>query len=302
MSSRIIRNLLRLILLCAAGYVIASAIYGSVDAYAGNKHFLWKVSSDSNTVYILGSLHLLSNDQFPLAKEYLDAFDRSGVIVFEVDPGTLEKPETVQMMLSKATLKGGKTLDKVLSEDTYKKTRQKLKELGADISLFNKSQPWFVAISLGALKLRSLGVNGDEGVDEYFYRKAIKSGKKVLGLETAEFQEDLLAKAGDANQEKFLLQTITDLDVMEKEFNDLVGAWDEGDTKKFEGLVLKSYKEYPGVYDEIIAERNKRWLPEIEKYLGRKENYLVVVGSGHLVGDEGLISLLRKKGYKVEQM
>ncbi len=250
----------------------------------------------------MGSLHLLTKDSYPLNEAYMNAFDRSDVIVFEVDPGTLEKPETMRMMLSKATLKGDKTLDRVLSGKTYKLTGDKLKELGADIQVYNKSEPWFVAISLGVLKLKSLGLEGDEGVDKYFYDRALQSGKKVKGLETAEFQVDLLAKAGGANQEELLLQTLKDLDVMEHEFNEIVDSWDSGDTERLEAAMLESYNDYPLIYEELIGQRNKTWLSEIERYLGLNENYLVVVGSGHLVGKEGLINLLRQRGYKVEQM
>jgi len=271
-------------------------------AGSGKKHFLWKISSDTNTVYIMGSLHLLRKENYPLPKAFESAYQDSEILVFEVDPGTLNTPETVRMMLTKATLGKDMTLDQVLSEDTYNKAKRKLDLLGADILMYQKSKPWFVAVTLGFLKLKSIGLNPSDGVDMYYYDKAVEDGKEIEGLETAEFQANMLARAGEENEDAYLLQTLEDLDLMDDELQEMLDSWSKGNARRFEKAMFKSYKDYPEVYDSLLVERNKNWLPLVEKFIGRDKDYLVIVGSGHLVGKDGLISLLSEKGYKIEQL
>lgn len=267
-----------------------------------SKNFLWSVKSDSNTVYLLGSLHVLGKESYPLGDAYEKAFQNSQVLVFEVDPGELEKPETIQMVLEKSAIEKGKTLKDTVSPKTYELAKSELGDMGVDIKMFTYTRPWFVAVTTTILKLSKMGFNPEYGVDKYFYQKAQKSGKEIIGLETAEFQIDLIASLGGESQDEVLLHTLKDLDVIEVELPGLVGSWQTGDSKKFQQLILKSYGEHPGVYQRLIVDRNNNWLKAIEGYLKSDKNYLLVVGAGHLVGNEGLVKLLSDKGYKVEQM
>lgn len=293
----VIYYLVGLIILGANGLVFAEN-----DSNPGEKSFLWSVRSESNTVYILGSLHLLSKDSYPLGQAYEEAYGDSEVVVFEVDPGDLDKPETVRMVLSKAALENGKTLQETVSPETYRLAEEELKDLGVDIKMFTNTKPWFVAVTVAILKLSQMGFDPEEGVDRYFYNKAKEGGKGVLGLETAEFQIGLIASLGGEAEGEILLHTLKDLDVMEAELNNLVDSWKRGDVAVFKEVILKSYGEYPRVYDELIVSRNKNWLKKIQNYLRGKKKYMIVVGAGHLVGEDGLIKLLSDKGYKVEQM
>ena len=266
------------------------------------KNFLWSVKSGTNTVYLLGSLHVLGKDSYPLGDAYEKAFEDSDIVVFEVDPGELEKPETVQMVLQKAALEKGKTLKETISPETYELASKELKELGVDINMFTLTKPWFLAVTATILKLSKMGFEPEYGVDRYFYGKAKKGGKEVKGLETAEYQIDLIASLGQESQDEVLLHTLKDLDVIEVELGSLVSSWQSGNAGEFQELILRSYGSYPNVYQKLIVDRNNNWLSEIEGYLRGDQNYLVVVGAGHLVGNEGLVKLLTDKGYTVEQM
>lgn len=266
------------------------------------KHFLWKVSSGNNTVYLLGSLHVLGKDSYPLGDAYERAFQDSEIVVFEVDPGELEKPETIQFILKKAALENGKTLKDVISPEAYEQAKKELKEMGANIDMFALTKPWFVALTATILKLSKMGFDPEYGVDRYFYDKAIESGKKVKGLETAQYQIELIASLGDESDDEVLLHTLKDLDVIEVELPNLVNSWKIGDSAKFEDLIFRSYVDYPDVYQKLFVVRNNNWIPYVEGYLKEDKNYLVVVGAGHLVGSEGLVELLEAKGYTVEQL
>ena len=277
-------------------------LFAQQDPGPGEKHFLWSVQSKSNTLYILGSLHLMSKDSYPLGDAYEEAFKDSETVVFEVDPGELDNPGTIKMVLSKAALEEGKTLKDTVSPETYGLAKEELRELGVDIKVFTNTKPWFLAVSATILKLSKMGFNPEYGVDRYFYKRAQDDGKEVRGLETAEYQIDLIASLGEEYQDEILLHTLKDLYVMELELGSLMDSWNRGDENEFQELILRSYVEHPRVYEKLIVNRNKSWLKEIEGYLREDKNYLVVVGAGHLVGQEGLIKLLRNKGYSVEQM
>lgn len=287
-------------------FILAATCSGYVSAQDGSgecaNSFIWKVRSPSNTVYLLGSIHVLNDKDYPLGRTYEAAYDDSQVAVFEVDLGEMEKPETSMKVLSRATLENGSVLSDMISPGTYEKTGAKLAELGANMELFDKSRPWFVAITLTVLKMQSLGLKPEYGIDKYFYGRAKSDGKEIKGLETVDEQIDALSSTGSSSEDEILLQTIDDLDLLEDAFNEMHSRWKCGDAPGLRKTVLKSFDEYPGLYQSLIVERNRKWLPEIESYLHGNENYLVIVGSGHLVGKDGLVKLLRDKGYSVEQL
>ncbi len=150
----------------------------------GGKNTLWRVSSGENSVYLLGSLHLLKRENYPLNASIEKAFDDSQTLVLEVDMKSMTDPTTQQMMLSRSMLPQGDSLDKWISQETYELASEKTKELGLDISALRQLKPWFFAMTLTVIKLKTLGFNPQDGLDMYFFSRAKKSGKQILGLET----------------------------------------------------------------------------------------------------------------------
>lgn len=266
------------------------------------KSFLWKVQSKKNTVYILGSIHFLKKDSYPLGKTIEKAFNDTKKLVLEIDPASLNQESSQRAMLMKGLYDNSRTLKENISEGTYTLAEKQAKKLGMDIRTLNKFEPWFIALTITTLKLRKLSLSPNYGIDKYFSDKARKAEKEILSLETFEYQINLFDKMGQGTQELLLLQTLKDVDVMEKEFNRIVDSWATGDMKRLEKILLGSFGEYPEVYQKLISDRNRRWLPKIERFLAQSENYMVIVGAGHLVGKEGLIELLKEKGYSLEQL
>ncbi len=266
------------------------------------KNTLWRVSSGKNSVYLLGSLHLLKSDNYPLDDSIDRAFDDSQILVLEVDLRSASDPQTQQMMLAKGMLPEGDSLDKRISNKTYELARAKTAELGLDIAAFKQFKPWFFTMTLARTKFQTLGFNPQYGLDMHFFSKAIQSGKQALGLETFEQQISMLDSLSEINQDELVCQTIKELDTLEQEMDTILKAWSTGDMKLLEETILKSFKEYPTIYKTLITQRNKGWITKIESFLKQKNNYMVVVGAGHLAGNQGLVELLKKKGYSVEQL
>jgi uncharacterized protein len=266
------------------------------------KHSLWKISSKSATVYILGSVHVLKEGDYPLDQNIEKAFEISSQILFEINFNTIDEQTIKRLTMDKGTYKDGQTLKDRLSKQTYELTKKRLSDLGLNIDQFERFKPWLLAITLDMLELQKLGFDQSRGIDKYFYSKAKNNGKKVDGFETAEYQLNLLGDMPAAMQETLLLQTIKELDEVQQEVATLVEAWKSGDMNSLDTILLKSFKDYPGVSKMLIVDRNKNWLPKIESLIGQKENVMIIVGAAHLVGKDGIIALLKQRGYRVEQL
>jgi uncharacterized protein len=288
-------------LLLGALLLLLAFQVGEVRPFGG-KSTLWKVSSGKNTVYLLGSIHALKSEQYPLKAPIEQAFEDSQVLVLEVDPASMGDLAMQGAMLGKGMLPPGSTLEQCLSSSVYELAKSKTSELGLDIELFQGFKPWLFALTLGMTKLQASGFNPAQGVDFYFYGKAAAAGKPVKSLETMDYQLGLFDQLSPENQEAFLSQTLKDLDVMEKEMATLISAWSSGDVGELEALLLRNFRGHADLYEALVAQRNRAWTFKIESFLNDDKNHLVVVGAAHLVGREGLVEMLRSKGYSIEQL
>jgi len=267
------------------------------------KGFLWKVQSKTNTAYIAGSIHAYKSELFPLPKNMEDAFDKSDVLAVEANINEI-KPELIMTMINEAFYQDSSTLENHLSKETYEMTVKKLNELGLPLELFKNIKPWVIALTLTSVELQKLGLDPEHGIDKYFLKKA-ENKKKIKELESIDYQVNLLNSFSDAEQELFLVSAFSDLELLKGEINEILKAWDKGDTKTMESFVSKSLQDDARmlpVYEKLIFERNKNMASKIEGYLKTKEHYFVVVGAAHLVGKDGIIEILKKKGYLVEQL
>ena len=267
------------------------------------KNFLWKVQSKTNTLYILGSVHFLKKEMYPLNKKIEDSFDKSEVLVVEANINDIGQID-IQRLLETAFYSGNETLEKHVSRETYELVKKEFGGLGVPLELINKQKPWFLALTLTSLELLKLGFDPNYGIDIYFLSKAT-GGKKIKELESIDYQINLFSKFSDDDQELFLLYTLKDINVLGRELDKLMEAWTSGDTKSMESIISKSITEdrkMSLIYEKIIYERNRNMAVRIEELLKTKETHFVIVGAGHLIGNKGIIEILRGKGYDVEQL
>ncbi|WP_299416567.1 TraB/GumN family protein [Acaryochloris sp. IP29b_bin.148] len=266
------------------------------------KTFLWQVKSPKNTIYLLGSIHLLKESDYPLATQINDAYEDAEKLVFEVDMDQLESSETQSMVLEKATAQDGKTLPDRLTPQTYQLAKTAASEVGLPIEAFSGFKPWFFSLTLITMKFQRLGFNPQNGVDQYFFQKAKKDGKETLALEAIEDQLNLFNNFSQGDQEQYIRQTIEELDTLETSFQEMVQAWKAGDDQTLESLLLKSFKDYPDLEDQIFGARNRKWMTTIEPLLQKEDDYLIVVGAGHLVGKDSVLKLLQAKGHTPKRL
>jgi uncharacterized protein len=268
---------------------------------AQEKSFLWRVNSDQNRLYILGSIHLLKKETYPLKKSIEDAFEQTKKLVLEIDLSSANSQKIQQLMLQKSISTDGTMLHQSVSNETYQAVAKRAKELGIDIRLLSPFKPWVIAMTMAAIKLQQLGFDPSLGVDRHLAERAKQTDKPTAGLETAEFQLDLFDRFSAKEQELLLRQSMDEMDHVERNVTAIVQAWKSGDVGAVERHLLVGMRDYPEIHRKVIDDRNQRWLPQIENILSRGENALIVVGAAHLVGKNGIIELLKDRGYRVEQ-
>jgi uncharacterized protein len=289
---------------CAVAIVAALTVCTSATAQTAQrgpaKSFLWKVESGSRVLYLAGSVHALTADVYPLNPAFEGAFQASDMLVEEIDLSQGDLLTLGPMLLTKGMYQDGRTFDGVVSKETVAMVTKRLNNPMA-LELIRGMKPWMVMLMISALQMQQAGLDINLGLDKYFFDKAQAAGRPILGLETAEFQIDRFDKMPESLQEQLLRSTLDDLDAQGRELSAIVTAWQRGDAVSLEKTLLSGFKPYPAAYRSLIVERNNNWIPQLDKCLGRATPCLVVVGAAHLVGPDGLLALLRQKGYKVEQ-
>ena len=266
------------------------------------RSFLWKVQSGPRVLYLAGSVHALSADVYPLNPAFEQAFAASDTLVEELNLEQSGILALAPMILSKAMYQDGRTFDKVVSKETADMVAAFLKSSPMGVELVRPMKPWMVMMMLSALQIQQAGLNPALGLDQHFFDKAKMAGKTIIGLETAEYQIDRFDTMPEPLQEQLLRSTLDELNLQSKELSATVAAWQRGDAATIEKGVIGSFKKYPAAYQSLIVERNNNWIPQLEKCLARTTPCMVVVGAAHLVGPDGLLTLLQRKGYKIEQM
>ena len=288
-----------LVLPVAVALLIAAAL-GHTDG--ATRNFLWKATGKQSTVYLLGSVHMLTKDYYPLEPALDTAFKDSDLLVEEADLGEMLAPSSQLQLLTRGMLPAAQSLDKVVAPETFAAVSKRVGDLGLPIEPLKRFKPWALALTLLAVEWQKAGFDPDLGLDKHFYDRAHNEGKAVQGLETTEFQISQFDAMTLEQQERLLADTLKDVDTEMANVTRLADAWKAGDAPTIEGIVLQDLKADPQIYQRLLVDRNRTWLPKIEALFTRRGHAFVVVGAAHLVGPDGLLAMLRAKGYAVEQM
>jgi uncharacterized protein YbaP (TraB family) len=282
--------------------ILAFVLATSPLAGQTGKSFMWKVEGDGGSVaYLLGSLHVLTPEWYPLNATINKAFTGSKVLVEEIDIEEAADPTLMMSALMKAMLTDGKTLDQVMAPDVYAEVKRRAESSGLPMMAIQRMKPWLVAITLMAPTLQAAGFKPELGVDRHFYDRAVSSGMKRQALETMAYQLDRFDQMSPKLQEELLKSTMADLDHEVSGVKEMAEAWGFGNVAAMEKMTLASLKESPELYTRLLVERNNNWMPQVETCLKERAGCFIVVGAAHLIGPDGLPAKLAKKGYRVTQ-
>lgn len=285
---------------CAACSLLLMVAAVAIHA-APARSFVWRATGPRGAIYLVGSVHVLSSDFYPLSPTLESAYKESDLLVEEIDLG--EGGSGAQMqMLTRGMLPSSTSLQKVLTPATFALLDKHLAAAGIPKEPMQLLKPWMVALMLEALEWQKAGLDPQNGLDKHFYDRAQADHKAVQGLETIDYQLSRFDEMAMADQDHLLAETLKDVDTEQAEMGKLMAAWRTGDVPTVERIVLSSLKSDPKLYQRLLVERNRNWIPKLEALFNRSGKALVVVGAAHLVGPDGLVAMLKAKGYTVDQM
>ncbi len=268
---------------------------------AQEKSLLWQVSRDDKSIFLLGSIHYLRKENYPLNQTILNALDASKRLVLEIDLNRTSAESAQRSTLEKAIYRDGTNLAQNVSPETYQLASRRANELGLDMRILDPMKPWFAALTMVAINLQRMGLDPKFGVDRHLAEQAKSSGKPTSGLETLESQLGIFDQLSKREQESMLRETVGELERLDRDINEIVQSWLKGDHHRLTTLLLTGMQEYPDLYEKVLVERNRRWVADIEKLVQQGGGAMVVVGAAHLVGKDGVVEMLKTKGYRVEQ-
>jgi hypothetical protein len=285
---------------------LALALLATVPAgraVAEDRGVLWTLQGRQNTVYLLGSVHVLRPGDAALPRAALDAYADAEQLVMEIDldDAAVGDPLAIaQQMQASAALPAGQSLQSVLGSD-YAEVAQRASEAGLELAMFDRFQPWFVATLLLQLELAKRGFDPALGIEQQLAGRAVADRKPIMGLETPAQQFAVLSGLSLADQKRFLLMTLDESAQADAELEQLLAAWRKGDITALAALLSDEFERFPQLYRPLTEDRNRAWVGQLGDLLDDRDDYLVVVGALHLVGRNSVVDLLRQRGYTVTQ-
>jgi uncharacterized protein len=268
---------------------------------APSKTCLWAIPAEGGAVFLLGSIHFMRAEDYPLPPAMDAAYAASRAVVFETDIGLMQDSRVQARMLELGMLPADRSVFDMIDPQTRRLLEAKLAETGLPGEIVAGFRPWMIAMTLSALEFQRLGFDPNLGVDMHFFEKTKDGRKRIAALETVEFQLQLLAGMNAAAEEAFLALTLQDLAQAPELASDMVRLWRSGDAPGLRQLLFKTIDQHPDVRDRMLAQRNRAWAGKIEELIRQGEPALVIVGAMHLIGPGSVVDLLQARGYRVEQ-
>lgn len=262
---------------------------------------LWRVSGVQNDIYLLGSVHMLRASDYPLPAGVYAAYDDAESLVMELDMDDLDPADAARLVSELGIIPGDDNLGRWLGPVAFERAKELADLVVLNLAQFERNEPWLAAVLIEQQLLGRLGFNPALGVENHLLTRAVKDGKPVTGLETLREQFEILDQLPLDAQSTLFLETLEDAPQLESTMNDLIRAWLAGDMAVLESTVLDDMRDQPALFRELVVNRNQGWSEKIAKMRHDADDYLVIVGTLHLVGPEGLPALLTKRGFDVEQ-
>jgi len=267
--------------------------------------FLWEATSESGgSAYLLGSIHLAKPELYPLDPAIEEAYQSADSLVVEVDLNETEEAEMAALMMQAGVYGDGRKMLEELTPETAELFTAYLEERSLPTAMFNSMRPWMAAMMITVVEMQRLGYQPEFGIDKHFLNQAKEGGKPVRQLETARFQIDLLSSFPENLQDTFLRQTLIDQDRVGDMIDEMISSWRDGQVETLEEILVAQSEdpEMQAVNEAMIDDRNHAMAEKIAAMLEAGETPFVVVGALHLVGDEGVVRLLKDAGYQVRQV
>jgi len=263
---------------------------------------LWELEGTENRIRLLGSVHFLRADDYPLPDAIAAAYRQADVIVMELVVDMISPADMLRVQQELAIDPRGRRLSDLIGSDAWHKARSLASDVDIDLDLLQPYEPWFAALQVTQLRLLQLGFDGSYGIEATITRQARMDDKPLLGLETIDEQLRALDTLPAAAQRYFLVQTLEDAASIEDNLDTIITAWRQGDIETLGKLLFEGLDEQPEVYDQLLVQRNRRWAKKIIEMTDDSKNYLIIVGALHLIGEDSVQSMLGKAGIRTHRL
>jgi uncharacterized protein YbaP (TraB family) len=269
-------------------------------ADGGGDGSVWVVDGpNGGRLFLCGTIHTLREKDYPLAPAYEAAYMYSNKLVLELPPGAATSEELGERMSQLGLYPEGTSLETHVSKETWEEVKKWAAKRRLNLAPLSRLRPWFLSLMITNTEYAALGAKSNQGVDTFFEERAKKDGKPAEGLETVEFQIQMFASLSEKQQREFLEQTLLEVSTVEQEFEKIIKAWKYGQLDDLKEMLFREADKYPDLTKLFLTNRNLAWIDRLEQMLKRGEKVMVLVGTGHLTSDTGLIQLLRNQGYRV---
>jgi uncharacterized protein YbaP (TraB family) len=279
------------------------AAAAGAEPAAGGKIFLWEVRSGAHSVYVFGSLHVARSDFYPLPKPVEDAYRQADEVVVEVDISDQAKLAKSLPML---TYTAPDSLDQHVSPAVWKQLEAASTASQQDVSTIKPLKPAALASVLMLGVLATHGYDPQAGIDLHFIHEAHTDHKKIVELESIDFQAGILGGLSDEEGDAMLGETLQESRSGElvRAVDQLAAAWKAGDAETVGRLLRESNKDAASkrVFAKLFDERNAPMADRIATIAAGSEHALIVIGAGHLAGQGNVLELLKAKGLQVRQL
>lgn len=280
-------------------------VFGLASLTAQAQSSVWKVSKGNDHIFIGGTVHILPASEFPLPKEFDQAYKQSDSIVLEAKLPDASDTDFHINMMKQMAYSNGNTIGDFISANTKQKLSQHVSSLGVNLALFEHLKPGFLITMLALLEAQQAQLSG-EGVDIFYSKKASKDNKEIAYLESAEFQMNMIATMGVGDEDRFIKSNLAQMKDFKVMFLGLLKAWRVGDEQQLNRLAITPMKDDPKTFKKLLTDRNYNWIAYIERMFGNNgkssDKEFVLVGVAHLAGDKSVLALLQAKGYRVEKL
>lgn len=288
---------------CLLSLFLTLSLTGSHVVAANDKPFFWRINSQEATVYLLGSLHAATVDMYPLPASLYQAFKESNYLVVELDINNIDAQEQLRAIQKYGLYSDGSQIDQHISNKTWQQLKGYLKSRQMSERQIRAMKPWLVNLTVTVSEFGRLGYDTALGIDQHFLDRA--KGKPIIALETLEGQMKVLASASDEQQESNLVITLDSVDEMAETMNLMRTLWKQGDAEGLYDAMKIDSEKYPGFekqWEALLDTRNIAMAEKIKSYMKSDATFFVIVGALHMGGENGLLNLLDKEGYRVRQV
>ena len=268
----------------------------------GHPVTLWKVAGASNSVYLLGSIHLLRSQDYPLPTALDAAYDDAEVLIMEVDMDDMDPFAAQTAFTTYGVLHDDTTLRDLMGNDLYEQATTAADAIDIPLEMLRKTEPWYAAMTIEIMMLSRIGFNPKLGIEMHMMSKATRDGKTIEGFETVEEQIQFLDGMSLQAQREMLLSTLAESAKLGEMMDDLIDAWHHGDIASLETGMLDELAKHEELNKTLVTDRNSRWVGQIEGLLDDDDDYLIIVGALHLIGPSGVPRQLESIGYDIQQL